>query len=647
MSTKTTFKRIALVVVATLGFGVLTSIAPANADSAATAIGTMSAPAAVPATGAAWIDHADGTDELFCTVSLEGVSTGASTCTGSIGGEVRVVWQPSADDSLTAVTIKTTGVGSITGAQNYAETSGVAVAKANGLDFTAGVTYTAGTTSHAGATIAVRSEVVGTTTVTVSTISGTTGVPTVLSTGVITWKDATSLDVSASTSTVFVTDSFAAYPTASTTNVINSSKSTAVQAAAAYVTLKDSNGTALIGKSLTATITGPGQLGIKAYTGTAATDMTTAATGRALSLSGLTSLAAQNKAVVTVWGDGTTGSSTVTISRGTTVLKTFTVTFYGTVSKLAAVANYGSLKTATAVTDAVTVVATDSTGMPVEGLSLVQSAASAAADNLGAVTAWSCSAVSAALYPGYYYCNPTANGTSAGSTVYGKVSASFADAAVAANAYATSNAVSLTIGKSSITTIKIALDKSEYAPGEKATLTVTATDSNGNPVGDDGTYTSIFSSSSNLSTSTTLPTGLTTSTATAPAMVSGVQTFTVYAPSTSGAWTITMKTPVGATTGLATAALGLTLTASATVSVDANIAAAADAAAEATDAANAATDAANAAAEAADAATAAAQDAADAVAALSAQVATLISGLKAQLTALTNLVIKIQKKVKA
>jgi len=75
--------------------------------------------------------------------------------------------------------------------------------------------------------------------------------------------------------------------------------------------------------------------------------------------------------------------------------------------------------------------------------------------------------------------------------------------------------------------------------------------------------------------------------------------------------------------------------------------AAADAAAEATDAANAATDAANAAAEAADAATAAAQDAADAVAALSAQVATLITGLKAQLTALTNLVIKIQKKVKA
>jgi hypothetical protein len=78
-----------------------------------------------------------------------------------------------------------------------------------------------------------------------------------------------------------------------------------------------------------------------------------------------------------------------------------------------------------------------------------------------------------------------------------------------------------------------------------------------------------------------------------------------------------------------------------------NASAAADAAAEATDAANAATDAANAAAEAADAATAAAQDAADAVAALSTQVTELVSALRKQITSLTNLVIKIQRKVRA
>ena len=84
-----------------------------------------------------------------------------------------------------------------------------------------------------------------------------------------------------------------------------------------------------------------------------------------------------------------------------------------------------------------------------------------------------------------------------------------------------------------------------------------------------------------------------------------------------------------------------------TVTGDTTAQSAADAAAEATDAANAATDAANAAAEAADAATAAAQDAADAVAALSTSVSAMISDLKRQITALTNLVIKIQRKVRA
>ena len=75
--------------------------------------------------------------------------------------------------------------------------------------------------------------------------------------------------------------------------------------------------------------------------------------------------------------------------------------------------------------------------------------------------------------------------------------------------------------------------------------------------------------------------------------------------------------------------------------------AATDAATEALDAANAATDAANASAEAADAATAAAQDAADAVAALSTQVSEMVAALKKQITSLTNLVIRIQKKVRA
>jgi hypothetical protein len=130
-----------------------------------------------------------------------------------------------------------------------------------------------------------------------------------------------------------------------------------------------------------------------------------------------------------------------------------------------------------------------------------------------------------------------------------------------------------------------------------------------------------------------------------------------YAQAYATAGNITTKAATAATAGT-TAGTGATLAPAGVAKVSIAISegsdpvavssqAAADAAAEATDAANAATDAANAAAEAADAATAAAQDAADAVAALSTSVSAMISDLKRQITALTNLVIKIQRKVRA
>jgi hypothetical protein len=121
----------------------------------------------------------------------------------------------------------------------------------------------------------------------------------------------------------------------------------------------------------------------------------------------------------------------------------------------------------------------------------------------------------------------------------------------------------------------------------------------------------------------------------------GTITYIVTMPQTTGTVTLTAK---GGTSLSLAGQVAVTASAEVTnPSADA----ATDAANEATDAANAATDAALAAADAADAATAAAQDASDAVAALSATVAKLVASLKAQITSLTNLVIKIQKKVKA
>jgi trimeric autotransporter adhesin len=187
-------------------------------------------------------------------------------------------------------------------------------------------------------------------------------------------------------------------------------------------------------------------------------------------------------------------------------------------------------------------------------------------------------------------------------------------------------------------------------------MTVTVKDRYGNAV--DGvtltlaaTGVAAFAGGATTQSFTTDSTGTYTFMAKSYTAAGGAGTYKVSAGNATDASSIAGY--VGATAVDSTLAAGIS-SASATVTFGAgedaaaaNAQAATDAAAEATDAANAATDAANAAAEAADAATAAAQDAADAVAALSAQVSSLISGLKSQLTALTNLVIKIQKKVKA
>jgi hypothetical protein len=192
-----------------------------------------------------------------------------------------------------------------------------------------------------------------------------------------------------------------------------------------------------------------------------------------------------------------------------------------------------------------------------------------------------------------------------------------------------SPAVKVTVG-GALASATLAFDKTSYAPGAVVILTATGLDSSGNKAYDGQ---DVMNNGMLSTLSFTKPTSI--------LLLSGTKAKTLNAPLASGTWTITAY-DIADRVYTATA----TVTNPAQEAAD-NASAALDAAAEATDAANAATDAANAAAEAADAATAAAQDAADAVAALSAQVSTMMSSLKAQLTALTNLVIKIQKKVKA
>jgi len=224
------------------------------------------------------------------------------------------------------------------------------------------------------------------------------------------------------------------------------------------------------------------------------------------------------------------------------------------------------------------------------------------------------------------------------------------DAATVALATATSDAAAVRVSTGQATTAKILFDKATYGPGDKAQVWVQVLDADGLPLAGGTVVTNAFTA--DIASSVAFSTGGTGLTGSAsPTMaaatdadvpsVAGYAVYTVYMPFASGDVTLTAT----GSTGLA-ASGRVAVSATASV-VNSSVDAATDAANEATDAANAATDAALAAADAADAATAAAQDASDAVAALSASVSKMISNLRAQITSLTNLVIKIQKKVKA
>jgi hypothetical protein len=315
------------------------------------------------------------------------------------------------------------------------------------------------------------------------------------------------------------------------------------------------------------------------------------------------------------------------------------VTFFAKAAKTITVAANKPVIGVTSATDVVRATAVDADGNVWGGAAYIYAATAADALIAGSATPVACTFNTTF---GFHAC-PVA-GTAAGTANFKVI-----DAATVALATATSANAAVRVTTGVPTTAKIAFDKATYAPGEKAQIWVTAVDAAGLALSE-RTISNIFAAGG-ITSSTAFSTGSDTLTSVDAAIagatsatdgtVAGYKVFTVYMPFASG------DVKISATGGTGLAAAGrVALEATASV-VNSSVDAATDAANEATDAANAATDAALAAADAADAATAAAQDASDAVAALSASVSKLISSLRAQITSLTNLVIKIQKKVRA
>ena len=608
MSTKTTFKRVALVAVAALTLGSFSAVSASAATiyvEAGFRTGTFVTAPATATTGApvSAIFKMAGSC-LQAGVSGENTFVVNSTFTTQI--DVAPVGTNLLQNSVDTVGTVPTG---------YANTNATTVRYAsdanNGYKNSLQGLCTANTSAlTAYGSITFTPDVAGTYVI--------VALPKDATTGAATWTVVASAPtaISAAGSSVLMA-SGATTPTTTTDAVaVTATKSTAGADAAANIAVIAGNSTTAdtsVAGTLSATVSGSG---LVSWT-----------SGRSNGVRAAAKSAAGKTGTLYVYSDGTSGVGTITISSGSTVIGTKTVTFYGSVASLSVTAMAKSVvdtaqDAGATDTDAFVgvVSAKDAAGVTVPVAAADFTVSSTTEKTAQAVTnAAAVEGVTAATYNGVAITatsvvlavDPTATMTGAKTLTLTHTATTVA------------TTFSFTVALAAATTVAVTNDQASPVPGQKITYTVTAKDAGGNAI-PDGSAVAVAVTTS-LSQSAALPTTL--------AFANGVGTFSLFAPVTPGAQTVTvtMNTIAGSTTS----------------DVADPTAAAVDAAAEATDAANAATDAANAAAEAADAATAAAQDAADAVAALSVSVAAMIDALKKQITALTNLVIKIQKKVKA
>jgi len=383
-------------------------------------------------------------------------------------------------------------------------------------------------------------------------------------------------------------------------------KATSTDAAAVIVVTPKNAAGGNATESILATVSGTGLIGY----GTNAT--TISALGRALVI--------PSGNYIGVFADGTAGVGTITLTTLTgTVLATEQVTFYGDIATIVATP-VKSVISVGANTTTVKAVAKDASGVTVGAGTLYANSSDVATVSDSGTAATIVDGVATFTLTGVKAGGVAITVRNAAGTIVSAPVATRVEAAAA--------------------TVKITFDKAEYLPGEAATIKVQVVDAAGLPVSGKThsalfatggiTSTYAFGSGSDVLTATSITTDTDT-----------VKTYKVFMPLTENTVTIS------ATGGTSLPAAGQVVVNATAKVVNTPVNDARDAANDATDAANAATNAALAAADAADAATAAAQEASDAVAKLSASVSAMIASLKKQITALTALVVKIQKKVNA
>jgi len=583
MSTKTNFKRIALVAVAALGMGVLSSV-----PSQATIL------------------------QAVTVTNVNGVATKSISDTVTSGATVRIDFLASTTDSVVVSAVMTASpAGSATPSLllAFGDTTGstAAVVTPTGLNEGAqrGV-GTAATAAGAGPVVVAPSaggkisvgfkayldssvaRTTGTYTFTIvatpfnnygagDTRNNIAGTPVTSPISIVVAAlDSESTVASAGTSTAYIstTASDSAATADSVPSVLATASSTNTPRAYIYVNLKNAAG-APVNESLTLTTT-VGNIG------------TSSASGKSVVV------AYSTAASYNIYSDGTAGTATITVKSTSVTFANKTVVFYASTP---ATITLTPLFTTVGVTttNAFLATAKDANGA-VWGGSLATYS-----DTLGTIsdTGTACSAALVAT-KGYHVCSVT--GVVGGTA---KVTVRNSTLAVV------SSPLSLTVTNSPIATVKLSWDKASYAPGEKAYLFVDTFDSAGKPTAG-GNITNLFATggislsaaAGNGSDTLTSTTVFTTTSMVNAAIGTSTEPraiYTVYMP-TSGA---TVKASATGGTGVALAGQ-VAVSASATVT----------------------------------------DSGAAALAAVTA-LATTVASLKTLITTLTNLVLKIQKKVKA
>ncbi len=603
MSTKTNFKRIALVAVASLGLGVLSSVPSQAVVISSNLTATVTAPATAPT-----LALSDSTTAATLVVTFLGTGYTDASLADSVSVTITNKSKPAAAASAPAVSLALTDTSTSSGKPVVAISGG---SPATAITYTS--TIPASTDSGTAARIAVgaantyagatfRAWMNSTPTVAGTYVYTATVMPydlSLINTANVKTVDitytvaATDRTAAPGTSTAIINQgsSFTSSATGDSTVAVSATASTTAKAVI-QVTLKDVDGATTNPAESVVVTTNLGSL----------SSGTGGPVGRNLTLL----YTAGSPLNIGVYSDGTAGVATINISTASVTFAAKTVTFYSTTAAKIAATQIAPTLSVGSNSNAVLGKATDANGATVVANALGAAGVYAYSSNTAVVSdSGTACTYSAAL--GQHSCALT--GVAAGTaTITLRNSAT----AGAASTVSSTEVITVTVSTASPTTLKMAFDKATYAPGEKGYLKIWATDSTGKPVGPQ-TLSNLISStgiSRTGSFSGTEPTWTATSYILASQSqllgnsinsTDPVAVLTVYMPYAGG------SVSVSATGGSSLPTAGqVKVTASATVT----------------------------------------DSGAAALAAVTA-LATTVASLRTLITTLTNLVLKIQKKVKA